>query len=257
MNIEILPDAGAAAARAAALVADTVRANPRAVLGLATGGTMLPVYAELVRRHQAGTLSLAGVTSFNLDEYVGLSADHPASYHRVMAEALVARTDLRPEAVHLPRGDAPEAEAEARAYEARIAAAGGIDLQLLGLGANGHIGFNEPGSPHGSRTRTVELDEATRTANRRFFAVGTDVPRQAITMGIGTILDARACLLVATGPAKAPAVAAMLEGRIGPRCPASALRTHPRVTVLLDRAAAAELSHPEAFETRIDDSAVA
>ncbi len=257
MKIEILPDAGATAARAAALVADTVRANPRVVLGLATGGTMMPVYAELVRLHQAGTLSLAAVTSFNLDEYVGLSPDDPGSYHRVMAEALVSRTDLRAEAVHLPRGDAPAPEAEARAYEARVAAVGGIDLQLLGLGANGHIGFNEPGSPHASRTRVVELDEATRAANRRYFADGADVPRQAITMGIGTILEARACLLVATGPAKARAVAAMLEGRIGPPCPASALRTHPRVTVLLDRAAAAELSHPEAFETRIDDSAVA
>lgn len=241
MKLLILPEAAAAAVRAAELVANTIRGRPHAVLGLATGGTMLPLYAELVRQHRAGQLSLAHVTSFNLDEYVGLAPDHPGSFHRFMAEALVDPTDLRPEAVHLPRCDAPDPEREVRAYEAQIAAAGGIDLQLLGIGTNGHIGFNEPGSALDSRTRVVPLAAETRAANRRWFDSDAAVPRQATTMGVATILAARACLLLATGAAKASAVAAMVEGPVGPDCPASALQLAPNVTVVLDRAAAAGL----------------
>lgn len=241
MKILILPDAAAAAARAAGIVARTLQAKPDAVLGLATGGTMQPVYAELVRRNRAGDLSFARAVSFNLDEYVSLSRDHPGSYHRAMKTALFAQTDFRPHATHLPRGDAPDPMAEAEAYEARITAAGSIDLQLMGIGTNGHIGFNEPGSALTSQSRVVPLARATRAANRRYFDSDADVPTLAITMGIATILAARACLLLATGTAKAQAVAAMAMGEIGPACPASALRLHGDATVLLDPAAAALL----------------
>lgn len=240
MKILILPDA-AAAARAAGIVARTLQAKPDAVLGLATGGTMQPVYAELVRRNRAGDLSFARAVSFNLDEYVSLSRDHPGSYHRAMKTALFAQTDFRPHATHLPRGDAPDPMAEAEAYEARITAAGSIDLQLMGIGTNGHIGFNEPGSALTSQSRVVPLARETRAANRRYFDSDADVPTLAITMGIATILAARACLLLATGTAKAQAVAAMAMGEIGPACPASALRLHGDATVLLDPAAAALL----------------
>lgn len=241
MRLMVLRDAEAAAVVVADRLADLVRAQPRAVLGLATGATMEPVHAALTRRVQAGALSLAGVTTFNLDEYVGLSPDHPGAYHQTMWRALIPGTDLRPEAMHLPRGDAPDPMAEARAYETRIRAAGGIDLQLLGLGRNGHVGFNEPGTRPDSRCRVTLLAETTRAANARHFPGGA-VPRRAITLGIGTILEARACLLLATGPAKAAAVAAMIEGPVGPACPASYLRRHPRLTVVLDREAAAGLS---------------
>ena len=241
MKILILPDAAAVAARAAGIVARTLQAKPDAVLGLATGGTMQPVYAELVRRNRAGDLSFARAVSFNLDEYVSLSRDHPGSYHRAMKTALFAQTDFRPHATHLPRGDAPDPMAEAEAYEARITAAGSIDLQLMGIGTNGHIGFNEPGSALTSQSRVVPLARETRATNRRYFDSDADVPTLAITMGIATILAARACLLLATGTAKAQAVAAMAMGEIGPACPASALRLHGDATVLLDPAAAALL----------------
>jgi len=241
VKILILPDAAAVAARAAGIVARTLQAKPDAVLGLATGGTMQPVYAELVRRNRAGDLSFARAVSFNLDEYVSLSRDHPGSYHRAMKTALFAQTDFRPHATHLPRGDAPDPMAEAEAYEARITAAGSIDLQLMGIGTNGHIGFNEPGSALTSQSRVVPLARETRATNRRYFDSDADVPTLAITMGIATILAARACLLLATGTAKAQAVAAMAMGEIGPACPASALRLHGDATVLLDPAAAALL----------------
>ena len=241
MKILILPDAAVAAAHAADIVARTLQAKPDAVLGLATGGTMQPVYAELVRRHRAGHLSFARAASFNLDEYVGLSRDHPGSYHSAMASALFDLTDLRPQATRLPCGDAPDPMAEAEAYETRITDAGGIDLQLMGIGINGHIGFNEPGSALTSQSRVVPLAPETRAANRRYFDHDADVPTQAITMGIATILSARACLLLATGAAKAQAVANMAMGEIGPACPASALRLHGDATVLLDPAAAALL----------------
>jgi glucosamine-6-phosphate deaminase len=241
MKVLILPDEQAAIARAAGIIADTLRAHPSATLGLATGGTMLPVYADLVDRHRNGTLSLALAKSFNLDEYVGLRPDHPGSYHRYMAEALFDRTDMRPLHAHLPRGDASDPKAEAKSYEARIARAGGIDLQLLGLGRNGHIGFNEPTSSLGSRTRIKTLTQDTRDANRRYFDHDDDVPRYAITMGIATILDARHCVLLATGKAKADAAAAMIEGPMAAICPASALQMHPQTTVILDQPAASAL----------------
>lgn len=241
MKILILPGKDAAVSRAVDVLAATLDARPDATLGLATGGTMVPLYAEMVARHRAGQLSLAHATTFNLDEYVGLTPDHPGSYHRYMAEVLFDQTDIRPGHWHLPRGDAPDPRAEAMAYEARIARAGGIDLQVLGLGQNGHIAFNEPTSSLGSRTRIKTLTDDTRRANRPYFDREEDMPRYAITMGIATILEARSIVLLATGASKAEAVAAMVEGPLGAICPASALQLHPRATIVLDAEAAGSL----------------
>lgn len=248
MKVFILDSAEAAAARVAQMVADALRIRPDAVLGLATGETMRPVYARLVDMHRAGRADLSRVTTFNLDEYVGVPPDHPASFHGFMRETLFAPLGLPPSRTHLPRGDAADPEAEARRYDAAIAEAGGIDLQLLGIGRNGHIAFNEPTSSLGSRTRIKTLTEATRTANAPAFAPDP-VPRHAITMGVATILEARACVILATGSAKSAAVARMVEGPLGADCPATALQLHPAVTVVLDDAAAADLAMRDYYET--------
>jgi len=260
LQILILPDAEAATARAAGLLAEALRARPDAVLGLATGGTMAPLYARLVGESRAGRLSLARATTFNLDEYLGLAPEHPNSYHAYMRRHLFGPLALDAARTRLPRGDAEDPEAEAARYEAAIATAGGIDLQLLGIGTNGHIGFNEPGSSLAAATRIKALAPETRAANARFFPAGAEVPRHAITMGIGTILRARRALLLATGPAKATAVAAMAEGAVSARWPASALQMHPRATLVCDAAAAAGLElrayyeavHPGGGEARLD-----
>lgn len=248
MKVLILDTAEAAITRAAGLIANAVRQKPHSVLGLATGGTMLPLYAELRRLHRARGLSFAGVTTFNLDEYVGLAPTHPGSYHSYMREALFDHIDVDPGRTHLPRGDAPDTQAEADRYDAQISACGGIDLQLLGIGKNGHIGFNEPTSSLGSRTRIKSLTPATQEANRSYFAEGEETPRFAITMGVTNILEARECLLVATGAAKSAAVAAMVEGPVSAACPASALQLHRRVTVVIDRAASKDLTLTDYYE---------
>ncbi|MEI4472247.1 glucosamine-6-phosphate deaminase [Frigidibacter sp. MR17.24] len=247
MKILIRPDAPAAAARAAEIIAARLRAQPGAVLGLATGGTMEAVYGRLIALHRAGQVSFAGATSFNLDEYVGLAGDHPCSYRHYMAEKLFDHIDMRAGAAHLPRGEAPDADAEAARYEAAIVAAGDIDLQLLGLGQNGHIGFNEPTSSLASVTRPKTLERSTRAANSQYFPDGIEPPRIAITMGIGTIMRAREVLLVATGAAKARAVAQVVEGPVSARWPGSVLQMHPRATLVLDPAAAAELELAEYY----------
>ena len=249
MKILILGDAAAAAVRAAEIIAAQVTAKPASVLGLATGGTMEAVYEKLIALHRAGRASFAGAQSFNLDEYVGLSGDHPCSYRRYMAEKLFDQIDIEPDAAHLPMGEAADAEAEAAHYEAAIVAAGDIDLQLLGLGLNGHIGFNEPTSSLSSITRLKTLERSTREANSRYFPDGEEPPRLAITMGIGTIMRAREVLLVATGAAKARAVAQVVEGPVSARWPGSVLQMHRRATLVLDRAAASEL---ELFDYYLD-----
>lgn len=248
MKVLILPDATVAAERVAKMIADHVATRPDAVLGLATGETMRPVYARLAALHGNGALSLAGITSFNLDEYIGIDPDHPASFTTFMRAALSGPTDMVAERMRLPRGDAPDPQAEAVRYDAAIAAAGGIGLQLLGLGRNGHVAFNEPTSSLASRTRVKALTRSTREANAPAFAP-VPTPTHAITVGLGTILEARECLLLATGAAKAQAAAAMIEGPLGAHCPASALQLHPRATVVLDADAAAELTMRDYYET--------
>lgn len=260
MKVLICRSHDAAIARAADVIAAHIRQHSAPVLGLATGGTMLPLYDRLAVLHRDAGLSFARCSSFNLDEYVGIAPEHPASYHTYMREALFDHVDIDLARTYLPRGDATDVQAEAGAYEARIASAGGISLQLLGIGQNGHIGFNEPTSSLGSRTRIKTLTESTRTANRQYFGPGETAPQYALTMGIGTILDARECLLLATGQAKSAAVAAMIEGPVSAVCPASALQLHARATVILDQAAAAELKltdyyhqvHPNGEATRFD-----
>lgn len=212
--------------------------NPAGVIGFATGGTMEEVYQLLTDDFRAGRLSFGAATSFNLDEYVGLHPPHPASYRSTMKRLLFDHVDFNPQKAHLPNGAAPSPHDEANRYEALIEASGGIDLQLLGIGQNGHIGFNEPGSPFGARTRVVDLAATTLEANQACFPAGQHVPRRAITMGTATILAAKRIVLLALGPQKAEAVSAMISGPISPYCPASALRAHPNVLVVIDHEAA-------------------
>lgn len=226
---------------AADAVERLVREEPSAVLGLATGSTPMPVYDELVRRHREEGLSFAGARGFLLDEYVGLCRDHPQRYRRVISQEIVERVEWPEEQVLGPDGLAEDlAEACAR-YEQSIAEAGGIDLQLLGIGADGHVAFNEPGSSLASRTRVKSLTAQTREDNARFFDSPEEVPVHCLTQGLGTISEARHLVLLATGEHKAPAVRQLVEGAISARWPATVLQLHPHVTVLVDEAAASGL----------------
>ena len=241
-RIEIIDSAAAVAERAAERVIARLRKRQPITLGLATGATMTPLYARLVAATRASLISFRTVSSFNLDEYVGVAPQSPGSFHAYMQEHLLRHVDMEAGRARIPDGMVDDVAAEAARYEAQIAAAGGIDLLLLGIGANGHIGFNEPGSDFASRTREIRLDEATRMANAGNFPDLASVPERAITMGIATILEARNILLIATGPEKAAAVAAAIEGPIGSACPASALRLHGNVDILCDEAAATALA---------------
>ena len=238
MELLIRPTAEHAARLAARLVADRLRAKPDLVLGCATGRTMEQIYAELVRAHREGGLSFAGCRTFNLDEYVGLAPDDPRSYHAYMKTHLFGQVDVDPRNTSLPDGTASDLGAEARRYEAQIAASGGIDLQLLGLGATGHIGFNEPLSSLRSRTREKALTPTTRQQNAAFFGGPERVPERALTMGVGTILDALEVVLVVTGGAKADVLARATEGPITAMVSATALQLHPNCKVIVDEAAA-------------------
>ena len=260
MRVVIESSAQAAADRAARSLADSVRSNPHCVLGLATGRTVEPVYARLAALHRDQGLSLRSVTAFNLDEYVGASRDDAWSFYRFAFRHLVEPTDLPAASLHVPDGAAPDIFAEAERYDAAIREAGGIDLQLLGLGQNGHIGFNEPGSSLGSATRAKALTEETLRANQADLpGLGRDLPEAAITVGLGTILSARSCLLLAVGAAKAGAVAALVEGPVTARVPASVLQHHPNATVVLDAAGAAGLEarqyyeHAERLQRRLEE----
>ena len=247
MEVIITPSAREASAVAARIAAALIRANPRAVLGLATGGTPLGFYDELAAAHARGGLDFSQVTTFNLDEYVGLAPDHPQSYARFMREHFFSRVNIPPNRIHIPDGLATDIPAHCAAYEAAIRDAGGIDLQLLGIGSDGHIGFNEPGSSLGSRTRLKTLAGRTICDNARFFPSPDEVPRHVITMGVGTILDARRCLVLAFGEAKAAAVADMVEGPVTASVPASALQFHPSCALLVDEPAAARLKRADYY----------
>ncbi|WP_027093144.1 glucosamine-6-phosphate deaminase [Cohnella thermotolerans] len=219
------------------IITGLVQTNPRAVLGLATGGTPVGVYEQIVKDYKRGLVSFRGVTSFNLDEYVGLPVDHPESYRSYMNHHLFRHIDIPAEQTHIPNGNAEDPEAECRRYDELIAEAGQIDLQLLGLGHNGHIGFNEPAHALIRGTHVVDLAEETRRANARFFNSIDEVPKQAMTMGVGTILKAKTILLIVRGADKAEIVHRALTGPITTDCPASLLQTHPHLVVLLDREA--------------------
>jgi len=257
MKVLIYDDAEQAVASAADHLIAVLNAKPDAVLGLATGGTMLPLYQRLVALYQEGLVSFGKAVTFNLDEYIGISPDHAGSYHTYMRNVLFDHVDIDLSRTYLPRGDCEDAATEAAEYEALIGASGGIDLQLLGIGQNGHIGFNEPTSSLSALTRIKTLTQDTRNANARYFEHFEDIPKYALTMGIGSILATRSCVLLATGVAKAQAVAAMVEGPVSAACPASALQLHPKATIVLDKDAAAELTltdyyhhvHPKGAES--------
>lgn len=239
MEIIIKQDSLDASATAARVVARLVREKPDAVLGLATGSTPLVLYRELVRMYEEENLDFSRVTTFNLDEYVGLEKEHPHSYHTFMWENLFSRINIDPRNVHLPDGMAEEVPASCENYEWKIRQAGGIDLQVLGIGSDGHIGFNEPTSSFASRTRIKTLTRQTVADNARFFGGDeTKVPRHCITMGIGTIMEARMILMLAFGEAKADAVAASIEGPVAAVMPASFLQHHPAAKIFVDEAAA-------------------
>lgn len=237
----ILPSAEAVAAHAARIVAALLWRKPDAVLALPTGSTPRLLYAELARLYRDQGLSFSRVTTFNLDEYVGLGPDHPASFRHYIHENLVKEVDLAPERVFAPDGRTEDPAATCAAYEDAIAAAGGLDLAILGVGEDGHVAFNEPTSSLGSRTRLKTISGRTRAANQAAFGE-EGVPQHVITMGVMTILEARRCVLLATGPRKASAVARAVEGPLTAMVPASALQLHPTTTVLVDELAAAELT---------------
>jgi glucosamine-6-phosphate deaminase len=237
MKVEILAGAEEVAAAAAAAILASIAAQPRLVLGVATGRTMEPLYARLARSASKG-VDWSGVELFALDEYVGLAPGQPGSFRSYLEQRLSGPLRIARERLHVPDGTSIDPAAEACRYEARIRAAGGIGLQLLGLGRNGHIAFNEPGSQLDSRTRVVRLVRSTREDGRAALPQGMEPPRAGITMGIGTILEARRLLLLATGTAKEPAARATCFGPVSADCPASALQLHPDATLLLDRAAA-------------------
>ena len=240
MRTRVLPDYETMSAAAADVVASKLRKKPHAVFMVPTGTTPLGMYRELVARHEGDGLSFARATFFNLDEYLGLPPDHPASYHVYMRKNFYGRVDIEPERVHVPDGFAPDPEAECGRYEQEIRAAGGVDLCVLGIGRNGHIGFNEPGASFDSRTRVVRLAESTRRVNATDFE-GDRAPERAISVGMRTISDSGEVLLLASGANKARAVAAAVGGEVSEEVPASALRRHPNVSFLLDRDAASAL----------------
>lgn len=219
------------------LIATLLQSKPKAVLGLATGSSPVGVYAKLVEMHRKGLVSFAKATTFNLDEYVGLPVDHPQSYRSFMNEHLFRHVDIDLARTYVPDGNAPDLEAECRRYDRLLEEEGPVDLQLLGIGHNGHIGFNEPDASLSSGTHVMDLFETTRKANARFFDSIDQVPRQAVTMGVASILKARQIVLVVRGEDKAEAVKCALKGPITTQCPASLLQSHPNVVVLLDEGA--------------------
>lgn len=242
VQLRIFEDADAAAQALAGCLAEVIRDRPAIVLGLPTGRSPVAAYAELRRMSDAGEVDFSGVSTFNLDEFAGVEPTHPGSFRRFMEEHLFSRVRIDPARIHFLNGVAPDLDAECERYEAEIAAAGGIDLQLVGIGANGHIGFNEPGDALVARTHRVMLHDVTRRENAALFGGNPDqVPREALSMGMGTILRARRIVLMATGERKAACIERTVRGPITTRLPASFLQLHHDVQLILDRAAASLL----------------
>jgi len=237
INISIVKDHDEMSRRAARIIADAIRNKPNLVLGLATGGTPVGCYQELIRMHKEEGLDFSRVITFNLDEYIGLPPTHPQSYRHFMDENLFRHVNIKIENTHVPDGMSADLEKTCQEFEEAIKASGGIDLQLLGIGSNGHMAFNEPGSPFDSRTRVVDLSERTIKDNARFFKSIDEVPRQALSMGMGTIMEVRKIILLASGVGKVGAVAKSVEGPITTDVPASILQRHPNCIFIIDEAA--------------------
>jgi glucosamine-6-phosphate deaminase len=252
MEVVIVASGKAAGELGARLIRTALAAKPGLVLGLATGDSPLPIY-EALRRSVTGGADFGGVTCFALDEYVGLPPEHEASYHSVIRREVVEPLGLDPSAVHVPDGMAGDVPAECLAYEQAIRDAGGIDVQILGIGSDGHLGFNEPSSSLTSRTRIKTLTLQTRRDNARFFGSPDDVPRHCITQGLGTIMDARRLLLIAAGEGKAEAIAHAVEGPVSAICPASVIQLHRQATVIVDEAAASRLRLADYYRETYDN----
>lgn len=245
MEILIRPTAVDVATQAARILAHYAREG--ATLGLATGSTPVATYQELIRMHREEGLSFAQCRAFLLDEYIGLPREHEQSYYRTIRREFTEHIDIEDANVHSPDGLLPDSDAAGRSYDEAIQQSGGVDIQLLGVGTNGHVGFNEPGSSLASPTRLKTLHPQTVKDNARFFDSADDVPRHVLTQGLGTIARARHLLLLATGEGKAPAVHALAEGPVSAHCPASILQLHPHATVIVDEAAARDLQESEYY----------
>jgi glucosamine-6-phosphate deaminase len=243
VEVVIVPGAHDAAELVADVIGRVLASSPAPVIGLATGSSPLGAYRALIERYRCGALSFAGASAVLLDEYLGLPEGHPESYRAFIRRELVDHVDLDPERLHGPDPACADVPAACARYEAQLVELGGVDVQVLGIGSDGHIGFNEPGSSLASRTRIKTLTDETRRDNARFFPSLDDVPHHVVTQGLATIRDARHLLLVATGPAKAAPIARAVEGPLTAMCPASVLQLHPHVTVVVDEAAAADLAH--------------
>lgn len=243
MLVEVFADYESISDRAAELVTEQVRRKPDSVIGFATGGTPIGLYKRLIQNHEERGLDFSKITTFNLDEYIGLPPTHSQSYHYFMWEHLFKHINVNPSQVYIPHGMSDDVESFCAWYEKQIADAGGIDLQILGIGANGHLAFNEPGSSLGSRTRIKTLTKKTVRDNARFFSEGETVPHQAITMGIGTIMEAETVILVASGEHKAKAIRDALEGPVTGMCPATVVQMHRFAHILLDGEAASKLEY--------------
>ena len=240
MEIIIKSDYSEISSECAMIVANQIKAKSDTVLGLATGSTPLGLYNELIRLHLNEGLDFSNVATFNLDEYVGLSNDHPQSYNVFMRDNLFSKINIKKENIHIPNGNAPH-EKECERYESLLKSSGGIDLQILGFGSDGHIAINEPSSSLGSRTRLKTLTQETVEDNSRFFDNISDVPRFAITMGVGTIMEAKRILLMASGASKSIPITMAIEGPISSMCSASAIQMHPKTMVIIDENAAKDL----------------
>ncbi|WP_282035304.1 glucosamine-6-phosphate deaminase [Metabacillus indicus] len=230
---------------AADIILEQVRNKSNSVLGLATGGTVLKTYQELILNHKENDISFAQVRTFNLDEYVGLSIKHENSYHSYMQKHLFNHIDIQFSNTFLPNGEAEDLERECISYEAMIDHMGGIDLQLLGIGQNGHIGFNEPGTSFDSKTHIIKLEESTKLANSRYFNSLDEVPTHAVTMGISTIMQSKKILLLASGQHKASILHQLFKSDVTPDIPATILRNHPNVIIIADQEALSELNQLE------------
>lgn len=241
MRIQIVKDYDTLSKKAAKMLASQVILKPKSVLGLATGSTPIGTYRELISMHKEGVLSFSEAVSFNLDEYYGLDVNDEQSYHYFMKQHLFDGIDIKEENINILNGKAVDVDAECHTYEKNIQDCGNIDIQLLGIGDNGHIGFNEPDEKFGVLTRLVDLEEATIKANARFFDSIDEVPTQAVSMGIKTIMNSKKILLIASGENKAEAIYKMVKGDVTPGMPASVLQLHPDVVVIVDEAAASML----------------
>lgn len=249
MEIIINETAEEASIAAARIIAQQVKNKPDSVLGLATGGTPVPLYQELIRQHQEEGLDFSQITTFNLDEYVGLPPTHPQSYHHFMQEQLFQHLNIKPENNHIPNGMAENIPKHCADYEAMIEEAGGIDIQILGIGSDGHIAFNEPTSSLASRTRIKSLTEQTVQDNARFFdGDESEVPVHCITMGIGTIMESRMTILLAFGEGKSQAIADTVEGPVTAIVPASILQHHPKAKIFIDQGAAKQLQKKSYYQ---------